>query len=112
MEGNVEVEKNHERKAASDGRIYYSYADIHKTLEKMVPEIKKFKPDLILAIGGGGYIPARILRSYLKVPILAISLGDTFKSNEYVFFCIIFFDITLYDNISISCWPREMKYFV
>ena len=74
MEGNVEVKKNHERKAASDGRIYYSYADVHKTLENMVPEIKKFKPDLILAIGGGGYIPARILRSYLKVPILAISL--------------------------------------
>jgi len=70
----VEVKKNNNRKPAPDGRIYYSYADIHKTLEKMASEIEKFKPDLILAIGGGGYIPARILRSYLKVPILAISL--------------------------------------
>lgn len=31
-------------------------------------------PDVLLAIGGGGFIPARMLRTELKVPIVAISL--------------------------------------
>ena len=35
---------------------------------------KAFKPDVIIAIGGGGFIPARMLRTELKIPILAISL--------------------------------------
>ncbi|KAK3107975.1 hypoxanthine-guanine phosphoribosyltransferase, partial [Teratosphaeriaceae sp. CCFEE 6253] len=40
-----------------------------------------FKPHLIIAIGGGGYVPARILRSFLKqpgspnIPIQAIGLS-------------------------------------
>lgn len=62
------------KKEASDGKVYYSYMDIHKSLAKLAPRIKEFKPDVILAIGGGGYVPARILRPFLKVPILAISL--------------------------------------
>ncbi|KAG9663440.1 PRTase-like protein, partial [Aureobasidium melanogenum] len=39
------------------------------------------KPNLIIAIGGGGYVPARILRSFLKkpgnpnIPIQAIGLS-------------------------------------
>jgi adenine/guanine phosphoribosyltransferase-like PRPP-binding protein len=32
------------------------------------------RPDVIVAIGGGGFIPARMLRTELKVPILAVSL--------------------------------------
>lgn len=40
-----------------------------------------FKPQLMIAIGGGGYVPARILRSFLKqdgqpnIPIQAIGLS-------------------------------------
>jgi hypoxanthine phosphoribosyltransferase len=62
------------RVLASDGKMYFSYADIHKTICSLVPGIREFKPDVILAIGGGGYIPARMLRTELKIPILAISL--------------------------------------
>jgi len=40
-----------------------------------VDGVKKFKPDVILAIGGGGFIPARILRSSLKVPMLGVILA-------------------------------------
>ena len=29
-------------------------------LNSMVPQIKQFNPDVIIAIGGGGFIPARI----------------------------------------------------
>lgn len=43
--------------------------------------LESFKPQLIIAIGGGGYVPARILRSFLKqegqpnIPIQAIGLS-------------------------------------
>lgn len=43
--------------------------------------LAKFQPQLMIAIGGGGYVPARILRSFLKkpgnpnIPIQAIGLS-------------------------------------
>ncbi|KAI5917824.1 phosphoribosyltransferase-like protein [Camillea tinctor] len=43
--------------------------------------LASFKPQLMIAIGGGGYVPARILRSFLKqpgspnIPIQAIGLS-------------------------------------
>ncbi|TKA79626.1 hypothetical protein B0A49_03139 [Cryomyces minteri] len=43
--------------------------------------LNDFKPNLMIAIGGGGYVPARILRSFLKrpgstnIPIQAIGLS-------------------------------------
>lgn len=49
-----------------------------KSAEKLLAE---FQPQLIIAIGGGGYVPARILRSFLKksnspnIPIQAIGLS-------------------------------------
>ena len=48
-----------QRSAYSDGKVYFSYAQIHNTICRLVPEIKAFAPDVIVAIGGGGYIPAR-----------------------------------------------------
>ncbi|GMH46586.1 hypothetical protein TrRE_jg2207 [Triparma retinervis] len=57
-----------------DGKIYFSYSDIHQTICSLVPRIKEFNPTVIIAIGGGGFIPARMLRTELKIPILAISL--------------------------------------
>jgi uncharacterized protein len=60
---------------ADDGKVYYSYADIHESMSRLVPTLQKdFKPDVMIAIGGGGFIPARMLRTELKAPILAISL--------------------------------------
>lgn len=43
--------------------------------------LAKFQPQLMIAIGGGGYVPARIMRSFLKqpgspnIPIQAIGLS-------------------------------------
>jgi len=62
------------RSAAADGKVYFSYVQIAQTVSSTVPAVKVFQPDVIVAIGGGGYIPARILRTEVKVPILAISL--------------------------------------
>uniref|UniRef100_A0A6U5GKV2 Phosphoribosyltransferase domain-containing protein n=1 Tax=Corethron hystrix TaxID=216773 RepID=A0A6U5GKV2_9STRA len=63
-----------EKKPASDGKIYYSYADVHTALMSLSSRIQTFEPHVILAIGGGGFIPARILRTALRRPILATSL--------------------------------------
>ncbi|CAR24723.1 HPT1 [Lachancea thermotolerans] len=45
---------------------YISYNNVHQLCQEAAVKIKNFKPDLIIAIGGGGFIPARILRTFLK----------------------------------------------
>lgn len=67
------VEKSR-RALAADGKCYFSYAQIHKSISGTVPAVKEFNPDVFLAIGGGGFIPARMLRTEVKKPILAVSL--------------------------------------
>ncbi len=37
-------------------------------------ELAAFAPDVIVAIGGGGFIPASILRTLVPAPILAVSV--------------------------------------
>ncbi|AEO64420.1 81b6c023-9297-4225-83d5-ccc6df493212 [Thermothielavioides terrestris] len=63
-------------------KIYVTYNDVHKLCQEAAPRIlAEFKPQLLIAIGGGGYVPARILRSFLKqpgspnIPIQAIGLS-------------------------------------
>mmetsp|Transcript_119723 Transcript_119723/g.298618 ORF Transcript_119723/g.298618 Transcript_119723/m.298618 type:complete len:221 (-) Transcript_119723:239-901(-) len=63
-----------QRCAAADGRIYFSYAQIHGAMSSLASKILEWKPDVMVAIGGGGFIPARMLRTEIKVPILAVSL--------------------------------------
>jgi hypoxanthine phosphoribosyltransferase len=55
---------------------------VHKLCQEAADQIlNDFKPNLMIAIGGGGYVPARILRSFLKqpgspnIPIQAIGLS-------------------------------------
>lgn len=63
-------------------RLYITYNQVHKLCQGAGQKIlKEFKPHLMIAIGGGGYVPARILRSFLKtpgspnIPIQAIGLS-------------------------------------
>ena len=63
-------------------KLYYSYTDIHNLIIKSSDEIKLFNPDLIIAIGGGGFIPARILRSLVDVPIYSVTLKLYNKEDE------------------------------
>lgn len=63
-------------------KYYVTYNEIHKLCQEAAPKIlNEFKPNLMIAIGGGGYVPARILRSFLKqpgdpnIPIQAIGLS-------------------------------------
>lgn len=62
--------------------IAASYNQVHKLCQESADRIlNEFKPNLMIAIGGGGYVPARILRSFLKkpgspnIPIQAIGLS-------------------------------------
>ncbi|KAK4212443.1 phosphoribosyltransferase-like protein [Rhypophila decipiens] len=63
-------------------KIYVTYNDVHKLCQEAAPKLlETVKPQLMIAIGGGGYVPARILRSFLKqpgspnIPIQAIGLS-------------------------------------
>ncbi|OAL49394.1 hypoxanthine guanine phosphoribosyltransferase [Pyrenochaeta sp. DS3sAY3a] len=63
-------------------KIYVTYNQVHKLCQDAADQIlNDFEPNLMIAIGGGGYVPARILRSFLKapgrpnIPIQAIGLS-------------------------------------
>ncbi|OAP57306.1 hypothetical protein AYL99_08044 [Fonsecaea erecta] len=63
-------------------KVYVTYNEIHKLCQTSAEKIlNDFQPNLMIAIGGGGYVPARILRSFLKrpgapnIPIQAIGLS-------------------------------------
>lgn len=67
---------------APDDKLWFSYNHIHILCQNAAPKIlSEFDPDLMIAIGGGGFIPARILRTFLKrpgsknIPIQAIGLS-------------------------------------
>lgn len=64
---------------------------MHKLCQRSAEKLlADFQPQLMIAIGGGGYVPARILRSFLKqpgspnIPIQAIglSLYESLGSDE------------------------------
>lgn len=61
---------------------YITYNQVHKLCQEAAPRIlEQFRPQLMIAIGGGGYVPARMLRSFLRtadspnIPIQAIGLS-------------------------------------
>jgi uncharacterized protein len=60
-----------------DGRIYITYDNIHKTVRRLAELVRNdgYTPDIIVAIGSGGLIPARILRTYLGMPILTVGIA-------------------------------------
>jgi len=63
---------------------YFSYNEIHRTVAALSRDIlaSGFEPDVTVAIGTGGFIPARLLKTYLKKPILTVGVklyGDDNK---------------------------------
>ncbi|KIJ20855.1 hypothetical protein PAXINDRAFT_165692 [Paxillus involutus ATCC 200175] len=62
--------------------IRATYNDIHNIIKASAEKIAQFKPNVLIAIGGGGFFPARVLRTFLKdpsternIPIQAIGLS-------------------------------------
>ncbi len=58
-------------------KLYISYNHIHKTVKKIAKEIieKDDVPELMVAIGTGGFIPARILKTFLNRPIYTVGIS-------------------------------------
>ncbi len=69
-------------------KLYVSYNTIHKLIKKLAKQIKDsgFDPDVIVAIGSGGFIPARIIKTFINRPIYAVGIsyyGIDHKHREY-----------------------------
>jgi hypoxanthine phosphoribosyltransferase len=58
------------------GKLFVTYEDIHKHCAKLAADIKAdgWEPEVIVAIASGGFIPARILKTFLKKNIYVVGL--------------------------------------
>jgi len=56
---------------------HFSYQEIHKTAKSMALRVQEcgFEPDVIVAIGTGGFIPSILIRTFLRKPILAVGIA-------------------------------------
>ena len=65
-------------------KIWYTYDDIHRVIKGLAEKIQNSgtKYDAMIAIGGGGFIPARMLRCFLEIPIYAVTTAYYDNDNE------------------------------
>lgn len=58
-------------------KYYLSYNHIHRTVKSLAERILKdgFNPDIIVAIGTGGFIPARMLKTFINKTILTVGIS-------------------------------------
>lgn len=65
-------------------KYHISYRQIHRTVKAMAAEIVAdgYDPDVIVAIGTGGFIPARILKTFIDRPILTVGIRLYDKDNK------------------------------
>ena len=56
-------------------KIWYTYDEIHRVIKSLAEKIQNSgtQYDAMIAIGGGGFIPARMLRCFLNIPIYAVT---------------------------------------
>jgi len=72
MTDKIKLEEN----VINPNKKFYTYNRVHQLLENVAVKIMKsdFRPDYIISIASGGNIPSRIMRTYLKVPVLTVGL--------------------------------------
>lgn len=65
-------------------KMHFSYNQIHKTVKKLSQDIiaSDYKPEIIVAIGTGGFIPARMLKTFIDLPILTVGIKLYGKDNK------------------------------
>ena len=58
-------------------KIYITYNQIHNTVKGLTGEIREkgFDPDFMVAIGTGGFIPARMIKTFINKPILTVGIA-------------------------------------
>lgn len=57
-------------------KLFVKYSDVHKLVAKAAADVAAsgWEPDVIVAIASGGFIPARIFKTFLKKDILVVGL--------------------------------------
>jgi hypoxanthine phosphoribosyltransferase len=65
-------------------KYYMKYEDIHIETENLYNIISNsgYSPDVIIAVGTGGFIPARILKSFFKIPIICVTISFYNEDNK------------------------------
>lgn len=65
-------------------KIFFTYQHIHKLVKKLVQDIRSsgYVFDIIVAIGTGGFIPARILKTYINKPIFTVGIQYYDENNN------------------------------
>lgn len=69
-----------------DEKLYVSYNAIHKAVKQLSEQVSAsgFDPDVIVAIGSGGFIPARILKTFINRPIFAVGISYYGTDNRHM----------------------------
>jgi uncharacterized protein len=65
-------------------KLFVKYAEVHRLVRKAAADIEAsgWEPDLIVAIASGGFIPARIFKTYLKKNIYVVGLQRYFDDSS------------------------------
>lgn len=65
-------------------KVWYSYDDIHRIVKQIATQIQQAgtEYDAMIAIGGGGFIPARMLRTFIDIPIYAVTTAYYLNETE------------------------------
>ena len=58
-------------------KLYLSYNQIHETVKGIAASIKNdgYDFDFMIAIGTGGFIPARMLKTFINRPIITVGMA-------------------------------------
>ena len=75
---------NNQELRAAPRKFYLSYNQIHKTVKRLSEEIMStgYDPDVIVAIGTGGFIPARMLKTFINKPIYTVGISYYDENNK------------------------------
>lgn len=65
-------------------KIYLSYNEIHKTIKELTGRIKEsnYDPEVMVAIGTGGFIPARICKTFINRPVYTVGISYYDTENQ------------------------------
>ena len=68
----------------TQNEIVYTYNYIHNLIKRGSQRVTalQFKPDYILCIAGGGMIPSRILRTFIDVPLISLTVSYYDENNN------------------------------
>ncbi|MDY0290609.1 MAG: phosphoribosyltransferase [Sphaerochaeta sp.] len=66
-------------------KFYVSYNSVHKLVKNLSEQLTAtgFDPDVIVAIGSGGFIPARIMKTFINRPIYAVGISYYGLDNKH-----------------------------